>query len=514
MEFNGNGEKDTGWSMRRISLYLGPLLFLLCVLMPNNPAMDEAAKAVGLTFTTGPKYGLGVLLWTATWWIFETTPLGLAALVPPILFSLSGLITWKDSLAPFMDPLIWVIIVGFVYAKAFQVWGLDKRVALGLASVSKTRNPMLAGFFVASLPVFLLTITGSMTAATSIVLGFVMAFLLRQGFKQGSRYGTATFLALGQAATAGSLLFLTSTTTNLIGKKVILETTGVNLSFVDWFYVGTFHAIFGLIVTWLIVYRVIRPETKQLPFDPSTLKKELQQLGPVSRGEKATVALLLLTLLLWMIPGVFSNMALGNPSLEPLSATLNKLLPEAAPAALAIFLFPLVRVDGRPLLKWDEFLSESVNWDVVFLVGGGITLGVGLMKSGFSYWISIIFRDFIGSAPNEFAIFGFCSLIGFLLSYPASNTGAASVVCPLAASISVAAGINPIGPILGAAIATTIPSTLPSTTPAMAIAYSTGFVKMKDMIKVGVIADVIRFIVLIVVGLPLIKWFMALKGIA
>jgi di/tricarboxylate transporter len=48
----------------------------------------------------------------------------------------------------------------------------------------------------------------------------------------------------------------------------------------------------------------------------------------------------------------------------------------------------------------------------------------------------------------------------------------------------------------------------------MAIAYSTGFVKMKDMIKVGVIADVIRFIVLIVVGLPLIKWFMALKGIA
>ena len=207
-------------------------------------------------------------------------------------------------------------------------------------------------------------------------------------------------------------------------------------------------------------------------------------------------------------------MALGNPSLEPLSATLNKLLPEAAPAALAIFLFPLVRVDGRPLLKWDEFLSESVNWDVVFLVGGGITLGIGLMKSGFSQWVSIIFRDFIGSAPNEFAIFGFCSLIGFLLSYPASNTGAASVACPLAASISVAAGINPIGPILGAAIATTIPSTLPSTTPAMAIAYSTGFVKMKDMIKVGVIADVIRFIVLIVVGLPLIKWFMALKGIA
>jgi sodium-dependent dicarboxylate transporter 2/3/5 len=351
MVANGNDERVTGWSMKRISLYLGPLLFLLCLLMPNNPVMDEAANAVGLTFTAGPRFGLGVLLWTATWWIFETTPLGLAALVPPILFSLSGLITWKDSLAPFMDPLVWVIIIGFVFAKAFQVWGLDKRVALGLASVSKTRDPMLAGFFVASLPVFLLTITGSMTAATSIVLRFVMAFLLRQGFKPGSRYGTATFLALGQAATAGSLLFLTSTTTNLIGKRIILETTGVNLSFVDWFYVGTFHAIFGLIVTWVIVYKVVKPEVKQLPYDSSTLKKELQQLGPMSRGEKATVGLLLFTLMLWLIPGLLSNLATGNPEFQPLISTLSNLLPEAAPAVLAMLLFPLMRVDGRPLLK-------------------------------------------------------------------------------------------------------------------------------------------------------------------
>ena len=48
----------------------------------------------------------------------------------------------------------------------------------------------------------------------------------------------------------------------------------------------------------------------------------------------------------------------------------------------------------------------------------------------------------------------------------------------------------------------------------MAIAYSSGYVKMRDMIKVGIIADSIRFILLIVIGLPLIKWFLAIKGIA
>jgi sodium-dependent dicarboxylate transporter 2/3/5 len=209
-----------------------------------------------------------------------------------------------------------------------------------------------------------------------------------------------------------------------------------------------------------------------------------------------------------------ANFAVDNKDLQPLSTLLAKVLPEAAPAALAMFLFPLLKAGDRPLLKWDEILSESINWDIIFLVGGGITLGLGLMKSGFSNWVGIIFKGYMGTAPNEFVIFGACALIGFLLSYPASNTGAASVACPLAVSLSLAAGINPIAPVIGAAIATTIPSTLPSTTPAMAIAYSSGYVKMKDMIKVGLIADVIRFAILIAIGLPLIKWFLAMKGIA
>jgi sodium-dependent dicarboxylate transporter 2/3/5 len=505
--------KKTEWPMKRISFYLGPLLFLLCLILPSDTMMNEAAKFVNISSALGPKYGLGVLFWTATWWVFETTSLGLAGLVPVILFSISGIIPWKDSVAPLMDPLIVVIISGFIFAKAFQKWGLDKRVALTLASVSRTRNPAIAGFFVASLPVFLLTLTGSMTAATSIVYGFVIAFLTRQGFYKGSSYGTGTLLALGQAATSGSLLFLTSTTTNLIAKKVIFETTGFNLTFFDWFYVGSFHAFFGLFLTWFLVYKIIKPETSSLPFEPSNLKKELSDMGPMNRGEKITVSILILTLLLWLIPGLSTNLALINPEFEPLSITLSKILPEAAPATLVLFIFPLIKNEGSTLLKWDEMLYESINWDIVFLVGGGITLGTGLMKSGFSQWIGMVFKSIVGPSPSEYIIFAVCSFIGFLLSYPASNTGAASVACPLAASLSIAAGINPIGPILGTAIATTIPSTLPSTTPAMAIAYSSGFIKIKDMIKVGMVADIIRFIVLIIVGPTLVNWFLSFRGL-
>ena len=146
-------EAESRLSLKSVSLYLGPALFLLCLVLPPLPGVAEAARAVSLSYASAPQYGLGVLLWTACWWIFETTPLGLAALIPVILFGVARLLTWKQALAPFMDPLIWVIMVGFLFAKSFQVWGLDRSFALTISSLSRTSDPALAGFFVASLPV-------------------------------------------------------------------------------------------------------------------------------------------------------------------------------------------------------------------------------------------------------------------------------------------------------------------------------------------------------------------------
>src|SRR4030042_2314991 len=135
------------FSTKTVTFVLGPLLLIICLLIPNSEPMLEAARLSGAAFPEGPKIGLGVLLWTATWWIGEATPLGLAAFIPTIIFCLSGLVPWKDALASFADPLVWVFIGGFLFAHAFKVWKLDERVALTLTRLSKTSNPQIAGFF-------------------------------------------------------------------------------------------------------------------------------------------------------------------------------------------------------------------------------------------------------------------------------------------------------------------------------------------------------------------------------
>ena len=84
----------------------------------------------------------------------EVIPLDLSALIIPIIFSTLNLISWKDALRSFMDPIIWIFMGGFVLARAFQIWHLDKRVAFRLSTIYKGKSPMLSAFLIVCLPVF------------------------------------------------------------------------------------------------------------------------------------------------------------------------------------------------------------------------------------------------------------------------------------------------------------------------------------------------------------------------
>ncbi|MEM2218211.1 MAG: SLC13 family permease, partial [Thermofilaceae archaeon] len=225
--------------------FLGPLFFLLLLVTPPLPFIEVAAKEVGAVSLKAPQIALGVLIWIATWWVFELIPLGLTGLLAATLISLLGYISWSEALRSFADPIIWVFMSGFTLAKAFRVWGLDKRVALRVARIYKGEKPMLAALFIACLPVFLLTVTGSITASTSVVYPIVLSYI--EMLKLSPSFAEATMLSLGEAATAGAMLFLISTPPNLVAKQVLEQyTPNFKLTFFDWLLIGTPQAVIGL----------------------------------------------------------------------------------------------------------------------------------------------------------------------------------------------------------------------------------------------------------------------------
>lgn len=223
----------------RAGLVLGPALFVaMAVAAPALPGMAGAAAAAGMP-AYAPGVALGVMLWMVTWWVTECLPLGITGLLAHLVFVVSGILPIRQALASFSDPIIWIFIAGFILAASFQKWGLDRRMAFSLAALYRGRDPRVAILFVACLPVFLLTMTGSITASTTIVFPFVAAFLgmLKSADK---KYEEASYLALGQAATAGAMLLLISTAPNLVAKATVEEfVPSATVSFVDWFVVGT-----------------------------------------------------------------------------------------------------------------------------------------------------------------------------------------------------------------------------------------------------------------------------------
>ena len=483
---------------RRLGLIIGPLVFVIVLLIPEPQSMVDAASAKGVT-GNAPLIALATLFWVLTWWVTECVPLGIAALLPPFIFSLSQIITWKTALTSFTDPIIWIFMAGFVLAAAFRKWDFDRRIAVRLGLLYKGNNPMIAAFFVASLPAFILTLTGSITASASVVFPFLLAYLTMTGVKAGGKYSEASMLALAQAATAGAMLLLISTPPNLIAKSTVEEFSVRDVTFLDWFLVGTPHAIIGLFVTWFVVFKVVKPGEKTFNVDRSKMEAVAKQLGKMSTGEKVVVGLLLTAMTLWILPSVVKVIASYSSGLEDFSSNLSTVMPEAMPAVLVLILVGLIRIKREPVLRWEE-IAKGIDWNVVFLFGGGISLGIGLEASGFADWLATQVSSSLGTNPGAWTIFAVSALLGFALTYAASNTAAALISCPIAASLAIGAGVSPVPPILAAALACSISSAIPSTTPPMAIVYSSGYVKIWSMFKVGIVSDLIRLGALIAIG--------------
>ncbi|MEM3166228.1 MAG: DASS family sodium-coupled anion symporter [Candidatus Methanomethylicia archaeon] len=492
----------------------GPVVFLLLFLVPPLPMVYDASLIVGASMLKAPQIALGGMIWIASWWIFEVVPLGVASLLSPLIFSLLGFVSWQDSLTSFMDSIIWVFMGGFALARAFQVWGLDRRIAFKVSTIYKGENPIFSAFFIACLPAFLLTVTGSITASTTIVYPIVVAYLSSMGFVRGSSFAEATMLSLAQASTAGAMLFLISTPPNLIAKRVIENSIpGVTLTFLDWFIVGGIHAIIGLIVSWILAFKLIGVSSVEVKFDYKLIEERVKSLEPMSRGEKLVLMVFFITISLWLFPGIFIILSNIYPQLSFIAESFKNLIPEAFPAVLAIFLLCFIKVDDRSLLTWDDF-ETGIDWNVVFLFGGGISMSKALIGSGFSEWVALLMSNFSSNwIGNIWVISALSALLAFIITYPASNTAAALIACPLAVSLAKSVGVNPMAAVISAALASSISSALPSTTPPMAIVYGSGYVKLWNMFKVGMISDIIRLILLIVLEPYLVNILLFLKGL-
>lgn len=476
-------EKFEKWR-NTIGLFLGPLIGLI-VYMIDMPQLSHKAHVLA-----------AILAWTVTWWICEPIPLAMTALGSSVLCVLLGVDGAKKVFAPYADPLIFIFLGSFILAEAMAIHGLDKRFAYAIMSsklVGSSTGRILAafGFICAFLSMWI-----SNTAATAmmfpIALGIVYAMgdlIAKQRGKSVDptklRFGTGLMLMAAYGASTGGIATPVGTPPNLIGIALIEKTLGIKIAFFHWMSFALPLTALMMFVLFALLYFMFKPEISNVVGGTAYVAEERRKLGKWTAGQRNALFAFLVTVVLWIIPGILAVMN------SPFQKDYNRMFPEGVSAligATLLFLLPTNWKEREFTITWKQ--AVKIDWGTLMLFGGGITLGTLMFESKLADVIGKGLLTMSGASTTWGITFG-AIFIAIIVSETSSNTASANMVVPVMIALSQAAGVDPIPPAIGATLGASWGFMFPVSTPPNAIVYGSGMVPITKMVRAGILYDIV-----------------------
>ncbi|MFQ5970590.1 MAG: SLC13 family permease, partial [Nitrososphaerales archaeon] len=449
--------------IRTIGFASGPIGFVLVLLYPID----------GLSFEA--KIVLGAGIWMAIWWVTETIPYYATALIPIILFPLLGAVSIDKVWLGYADKLVFLLLGGFLIAKAIEKANLHKRFALNTLKIvgTKPKNIVL-GFII---------VTGALsawitnTATTLLILPIAVAVVSQMRDSPGKeKFGTCLLLSVAYAASLGGLSTLIGTAPNALFASLADSLAGAEITFSQWMLVGVPVSIVSLFVLWLYMVNFAKLDTKPISESKAVVVTELKKLGKMARNEKLVAATFAATALAWITRGlIWKDYA---PLVDDYTIALI--------AALALFLLPGGLNKGRLL---DLRTASKIPWGVLILIGGGLALASGFTLTGLDLWIAGQL-SFVGGMEYLLIVLVIVTITIFT-SELMSNTAVAALLIPIMASLAITTEVDPLLFMAPVAFATSYGFIMPVGTPPNAIVVGSGYVSPKKMAKFGLPFDLI-----------------------
>ena len=476
-----------------IGLFLAPAVFVLLWVLPLS--LPEAAHRMAAVL------GLVVVLW-----LTEALPLAATALLGPALAVVLGIAPVRQALAPFADPIIFLFIGGFILAQAMFVHGVDRRIAYTALSMPAVRTSALRILLVYGAVCTSLSMWISNTATTAMMFPIglsIIAHLSRTTAGPSSQvrgFAMAMMLTAAFGASIGGMGTPVGTPPNLIGIGMLNKVAGIQVSFFQWMAIGVpvVALMFGAMIAQFYATSVrglsIAEGSTEL------VGQELARLGALKPGERNVLIAFATTVLLWILPGVLAIVGADRTAFAQAYAAA---VPESVAAILGALLLFVLPVDWRArrfTLTWN--VAARIDWGIVLLYGGGLALGELAFATGLATAMGEAVTSWLPSQTTVVLTLIFTAA-AIMLSETASNTASANMIVPIAIAVSQAAGVPPLEPVLGATLGASMGFMMPISTAPNAIVYSSGYIPLGQMVRHGVVLDVIGFIVIVSVVLTL-----------
>jgi sodium-dependent dicarboxylate transporter 2/3/5 len=447
---------------------LGPVLFLALWLLPTGSLVGPGKTVAAVTG------------WMAVWWATEAAPLAVTALLPLVLFPLLGVRGVREVAPNYGNHMVFLFLGGFVLARAVEIAGLHRRIALAvLTSVGASPRRLVWGFLLATAG---LSMWLSNTATALMMLPIAAGVVERSVRGRGA---TRLFLAVAFGASIGGIGTLIGTPPNLVlaGMAPHLVPGIETITFGGWMLFGIPMVVCLLPVAGFLLGRGL-PAVEESGA-AAVLRRERDELGPASPAERRAEILFACTALAWITR---SGMDFGAFSVPGWSALLPnpKLVSDAVPAVAAATvaaILPSAHGSRRPLVTWEEIRS-GVPWGVLILFGGGFALADAVASTELDGWLATRLHG-LAVLPLPLMILAI-SLFAMAATELTSNTATAALLMPIMAALSRALEVPPYLLMVPAIVSCSCAFMLPVATPPNAIVMGSGYVNARQLFAEGI----------------------------
>ncbi len=464
----------------------GALVLLVCLVTSPPEGLSAQGWAV-----------LGVAGLMAIWWASEALPVPATALVPLAAFPLLDLRSFGAASAPYADPLVFLFLGGFLLARGLQRWTLHRRVALAIASNVGTRpDALVLGFMLATA---FLSMWVSNTATAVMMVPIAASVIAVTGIgAEGSAtrrdFGIAMMLGIAYAASIGGAGTLIGTPPNAFLAGYMGRELGVEVSFASWALVAMPVVAVLLPLAWLLLTRVICPACQGAEAQASgargrdLVREALAAMGPLRTAEGRMAMIFIVVALAWVTRPLLVQL----PGLGALTDSGIGMI-----GGLLLFILPAgkgVGERGQALLSWEE--AVKLPWGVLLLFGGGLSLAGAIGGTDLADWFGDGLRRF-EEWPLLLFVLIVTALVVFLTELT-SNTATTATFLPILAALAVATGYAPMTLAVPAALAASCAFMLPVATPPNAVVFSSGYVTIAQMVRAGIVMNIVAIAVITV----------------
>ncbi len=462
---------------RKLGLFLGPLLFLIGSNLPFKLISEQGDQVIAIA------------LWMVIWWITEAVSISVTALLPLLLFPLLKIMPIGDVGANYGSPIVFLFFGGFVLALALEKVNLHKRIALNIIKITGTTpNKVVLGFMIATAS---LSMWISNTASTVVMLPIAMSVIGllindADGFtKSDQNFALSVMLGIAFSANAGGIATVIGTPPNSVMIGLLENEYNIQISFLKWMVIGLPFSIVMISISYLVLVKWMFPN-RHLKFSASkeVIQVELAKLGPMSGKEKMVLAIFGVTVFLWIFRTVINEVF---PGLK-LNDTMISIF-----AAIALFAIPYNLKKGDFIIQWND--TSKLAWGILILFGGGLALAKGMSVSG------IVDVVATAIASSDISILFTATLLIFLMLFMTelmSNVALVAVLAPVVAGIAIGLELPILYLLIPVTIASSCAFMLPMATPPNAIVFASGYVKVHEMARVGIVLNLIAVALLVV----------------